>query len=112
MAEVGTRRTGVGCWRSCLDWWLNTGLQECAVRVMDPEERRLQVHEMRVEILLQVGSSFGWHNTAQRSTHPMLYNTVALRADLEGEGLDVGLLLFNDSEETELERSWEAGCRR
>ena len=77
---------------------------------MDPEEQRLRVHELRVEILLQVGSDLASTiRFAPRSTYPMLDNTVALRAVLEREALDAGRILFDDSDETELERcrgSW------
>jgi len=79
---------------------------------MDPEERRLRLHELRVEILLQVGSDLaGTIRFTPRSTYPTLDNTVALRAVLAREMLDAGRLLFDDSEETaaELERcrgSW------
>lgn len=77
---------------------------------MDPEERRLRVHELRVEILLQVGS--GLASTIRfspRSTYPTLDNTVAMRVVMERERLDACRILFDDSEETELERcrgSW------
>jgi hypothetical protein len=77
---------------------------------METEERRLRVHVLRVEILLQVGSQLAdTIRFTPRSTYPTLDNTVALRAVMEREGLDVGRLLYDDSEETELERcrgSW------
>ena len=68
------------------------------------------MHELRVEILLQVGSNLvGTIRFTQHSTYPILDNTVALRAVIEREIMDAGKLLFDDSEETELERcrgSW------
>ena len=77
---------------------------------MDPDERKMRMHELRVEILLQVRSSLA-HTVrfSRHSTYPMLDNVVALRAVMERESLDVGRLLLDDSEETELERcngSW------
>ena len=72
---------------------------------MNPEERKLRVHEIRVEILLQVGSSLA-HTVrfSAQCTYPTLDNVTALRAVMQREGLDIGRLLFDDSEETALER--------
>ena len=77
---------------------------------MDPEERKLRIHEIRVEILLQVGTDLAQTiRFSSRSIYPMLEDTRALRVVMERERLDVDRLLFDDSEETELERcrgSW------
>ena len=77
---------------------------------MDPEERKLRIHEIRVEILLQVGTDLAQTiRFSSRSIYPMLEDTSALRVVMERERLDVDRLLFDDSEETELERcrgSW------
>ena len=65
---AGTRRrTGRGSRTRCCGWWEKTGRGEFAaeqteeaallgVVIMDPEERRMRVHEIRVEIFLRVGS--------------------------------------------------------
>lgn len=79
---------------------------------MNRSERDLRFHEMRVEILLQVGPEFAptlRFNT--RSVYPTLQNTEALKMTMERERLDVEKLLFDDSPETPLERcrgSWRA----
>ena len=77
---------------------------------MDPEERKLRVHEIRVEILLQVGTDLAQTiKFSSRSIYPMLEDTRALRAVMVRERLDVDRLLFDDSDETVLERcrgSW------
>ena len=77
---------------------------------MDPEERKLRIHEIRVEILLQVGTDLAQTiRFSSRSICPILEDTRALRVVKERERLDVDRLLFDDSEETELERcrgSW------
>ena len=77
---------------------------------MDPEERKLRIHEIRVEILLQVGTDLAQTiRFSSRSIYLVLEDTRAQRAVMEREQLDVGRLLFDDSEETELERcrgSW------
>ena len=77
---------------------------------MDPEERRLQVHEMRVEILLQVGTDLAQTiKFSSRSIYPILEDTRALRAVMDRERLDVDRLLFDEWDEAALERcrgSW------
>ena len=77
---------------------------------MDPEERKLRIHEIRVEILLQVGTDLAQTiRFSSRSIYLVLEDTRAQRAVMEREQLDVGRLLFDDLEETELERcrgSW------
>ena len=77
---------------------------------MDPEERKLRIHEIRVEILLQVGTDLVQTiRFSSRSIYLVLEDTRAQRAVMEREQLDVGRLLFDDSEETELDRcrgSW------
>jgi len=47
---------------------------------MDPEERKLRIHEIRVEILLQVGTDLAQTiRFSSRSIYPMLEDTRALR---------------------------------
>jgi len=53
---------------------------------MDPEERRLRIQEIRVEILLQVGTDLAQTiKFSSRSIYPMLEDTRALRAVMERE---------------------------
>jgi len=77
---------------------------------MDAEERKLRLHEIKVEILLRVGPSMAAGvRFSTRSTYPMLEGTDVLKYAMELERLDVGRLLYDDSGETELERcrgSW------
>ena len=77
---------------------------------MDPEERRLRVHEIRVEILLQVGTDLAQTiKFSSRSIYPILEDTRALRAVMDRERLDVDRLLFDEWDEAALERcrgSW------
>jgi len=97
--------------------WLAGGAAGVALRHrhldrMDTEERKLRLHEIRVEILLQVGTDLAQTiKFSSRSIYPMLEDTRALRVVMERETrmLDVDRLLFDDSGETELERcrgSW------
>jgi hypothetical protein len=77
---------------------------------MDPEERKLRIHEIRVEILLHVVTDLAQTiKSSSRSTYPMLEDTRALCAGMVRERLDADRFLFDDSEETALERcrgSW------
>ena len=72
---------------------------------MDPGERAVRVRELRVEILLEVGSDLA-HTVklSSRSTYPTLANTTALKMVIEREGLSWERLLFDDHDETELEK--------
>ena len=75
---------------------------------MDTEERKLRLHEIRVEILLQVGTDLAQTiKFSSRSIYPMLEDTRALRVVMEREMLDVDRLLLMTRER----RSWnDAGA--
>jgi hypothetical protein len=67
------------------------------------------VHETHVEIQRQV--RWGTIRLAPRSTYPTQGNTAALWAIMEREGLDAGLLPYDDSEKIELESCSGSWCQ-
>ena len=71
------------------------GRRTSANSAMDHRERKLRLHEKRMEILLRECPDLdGTIQFSPRSTYPMLDNIVAMRAVMKREGLGSGRLLL------------------
>ena len=72
---------------------------------MNMDERGQRVWELRVNLLLEVGSNLAQHVVFRpRCIYPTLAGTRAIRAVLEREGLGTDRILLDDHEQTELEK--------
>ena len=72
---------------------------------MNMDERGQRVWELRVNLLLEVGSNLAQHVVFRpRCIYPTLAGTRAIRAVLEREGLGTDRILWDDHEQTELEK--------